>query len=367
MPLKKIGDFSISYLQILDEHGNLDEDLEPQLKNEELIRLYRAMVLAREADQRMLKLQRQGRMGTFAPSTGQEAAVCGPTLAMTKKDWFVASFRELPGRLMRGETLMQTFLFYNGYEEGNLLPHEARTLPVSIPVGSQIPHGVGLAYAMKYRGEKDSAAVVFFGDGATSQGDFYEGLNFASLWKAPVVFICQNNHWAISVPRSKQSYSKTLAQKAIAHDIPGIQVDGNDVLAMYKATRDALDRAYDGDGPTLIEAVTYRLMMHTTADDPKKYRSEEEVQEWWRRDPIARFQLYLENKGIWNKTLQTNLEDELKRQIDAAVKEFEQYSDFKPDAPFDYVFGTQHEEIEEQRAEFLANIAKLGNKEAANA
>jgi pyruvate dehydrogenase E1 component alpha subunit len=366
MPLQKIADFSISYLQILDAQGNLDEELEPDISHKELIRVYRFMVLAREADERMLKLQRQGRIGTFPPITGQEASVCGPTLAMTEKDWFVCSFRELPGRIMRGETLLQTFLYYNGYEEGNLLHPASRTLPASIPVGSQIPQGVGLAYAMKYREEKDSAVVVFFGDGATSQGDFHEGLNFASLWQVPVVFICQNNHWAISVPRSKQTYSKTLAQKAIAYDMPGIQVDGNDVLAMYKATKEALDRAHAGDGPTLIEAVTYRLMMHTTADDPKKYRSEDEVEEWWQRDPIPRFRLYLERKGIWNESLQTDLEEEIKKEVETAVEDFEQKVDFKPDAPFDHVFGTRHQEIEEQRADFLENLASVEKKEAAN-
>ena len=356
MPIREIGDFRITHLQVLNEHGNLDEELEPDLSSEELIRVYRAMFLARQADQRMVKLQRQGRMGTFAPTTGQEAAVCGPTLAMTQKDWFVCSFRESPGRLMRGESLLQAFLYYAGFEEGNLMSSELRTLPVSIPVGSQIPHAVGIAYAMKYRGERDAAVVVFFGDGGTSQGDFHEGLNFASLWKVPVVFICQNNHWAISVPRSQQSHSETLAQKAIAYDMPGIQVDGNDILAMYTATREALDRAYAGDGPTLIEAVTYRLMMHTTADDPKKYRSEEEVEEWWKRDPIPRFRVFLENNGIWNESLQADLESEIKYEIDIAVKEFEQKTDFKPDAPFDHVFGTRHQEIEEQRAEFLADV-----------
>ena len=364
MPIREIGDFRITHLQVLNEHGNLDEELEPDLSSEELIRVYRAMFLARQADQRMVKLQRQGRMGTFAPTTGQEAAVCGPTLAMTRKDWFVCSFRESPGRLMRGETLLQAFQYYAGYEEGNLMSSDLRTLPVSVPVGSQIPHAVGIAYAMRYRGEGDSAVVVFFGDGATSQGDFHEGLNFASLWKVPVVFICQNNYWAISVPRSKQSHSETLAQKAIAYDMPGIQVDGNDVLAMYKATREALDRAYAGDGPTLIEAVTYRLMMHTTADDPKKYRSDEEVEEWWKRDPIPRFRIYLENKGIWNESSQADLESEIRNEIDTAVKKFEQKTDFKPDAPFDYVFGTQHQGIEEQRAEFLADV--LYNEEAAD-
>jgi pyruvate dehydrogenase E1 component alpha subunit len=364
MPVKEVAQFSISYLQVLDEKGNLDVNLEPRLSNNDLIRVYRAMLLARETDQRMLKLQRQGRLGTFAPCTGQEAAVCGPTLAMTPKDWFVGSFRELGGRLMRGESLTRTFLYYGGYEEGNMHPASARNLPVAVPVGSQIPHAVGIAYAVKYRGEKDTAVVVFFGDGATSEGDFHEALNFASVWQAPVVFICQNNHWAISVPRSKQSYSRTLAQKAVAYDMPGIQVDGNDALAMYRATREALDRAYAGKGPTLIEAVTYRLMMHTTADDPKKYRPEDEVKLWWERDPIVRFRRYLEAKGVWNGTMQAELEKEIGDAVEAAVKEFEGRTGFKPDTPFDHVFGTRHLVIEEERAELLARLDE--RKEAAH-
>lgn len=358
MPLREVERFSISYLQVLDEQGNLDADLEPELSKEDLFRVYRAMILAREADQRMLKLQRQGRLGTFAPCTGQEAAVCGPTLAMSPRDWFVGAFRELGGRLMRGESLAQALLYYNGYEEGNALSASARTLPVAIPVGSQIPHAVGIAYAVKYRGEKDTAVVSFFGDGATSEGDFHEALNFASVWQAPVVFICQNNHWAISVPRSRQSYSRTLAQKAIAYGMPGVQVDGNDALAMYRATREALDRAYGGNGPTLIEAVTYRLMMHTTADDPKKYRSDDEVKAWWERDPVARFRRYLEGKGLWTGTMQAALDEEVRNEVEAAVKDLEGRIGFKPDAPFDHVFGTRHEAIEEERSEFLARLQR---------
>jgi pyruvate dehydrogenase E1 component alpha subunit len=362
MPLKEIERFSISYLQVLDEKGKLDRDLEPKLSREELLRVYRAMLLAREADQRMLKLQRQGRLGTFAPCTGQEAAVCGPALAMSPTDWFVGAFREFGGRLMRGESLVQALLLYNGHEEGNTLPASARTLPVAIPVGSQIPHAVGIAYAVKYRGEKDTAVVTFFGDGATSEGDFHEALNFASVWQAPVVFICQNNHWAISVPRSRQSYSRTLAQKAIAYDMPGVQVDGNDVLAMYRATKEALDRAYAGKGPTLIEAVTYRLMMHTTADDPNRYRSEDEVKAWWERDPLVRFRRYLEGKGLWNETLQKAVDEEVRNEVETAVKDLEGRTGFKPDAPFDHVFGTRHQVIEEERALFLA---ALGRREEA--
>jgi pyruvate dehydrogenase E1 component alpha subunit len=353
MPIKEIGPFSVSYLQVLDEQGKIDKELEPRLGDEDLVRLYRAMLLAREVDERMLKLQRQGRIGTFGPSAGQEAAHCAPVFAMTEKDWLVGAFREAGARLMKGESISQALLLYNGYEEGNRRPPQARLLPISIIVASQMLHAVGIGYAIEYRGETDSAVVTFFGDGATSEGDFHEALNFAAVWKVPVVFICQNNQWAISMPRSKQTNSKTLAQKAIAYDIPGVQVDGNDALAMYKATKEALERAHAGEGPTLIEAVTYRLMMHTTADDPTKYRNEEEVQQWKNRDPIPRFRTYLETKGLWNAERQTALETEIKMEIDTAIKEFESVTDLKPDAPFDYVFGTRHDSIEEQRRAFL--------------
>ena len=358
MPSRQIGPFSVPYYQVLDENGNVDVDLEPDLGEEQLIRLYRTMFTAREGDQRMLKLQRQGRVGTFGPSTGQEACVCAPVLAMTDKDWFVSAFREFGGYVARGVPISRIYLFHNGYEEGNLIEPLSRTLPISIVVGAQLLHAVGIGYAMKYRGEKDSAAVAFFGDGATSQGDFHEAMNFAAVWKAPVVFICQNNQWAISIPRSKQTISETLAQKAIAYNMPGVQIDGNDALAVYKASKEALDRAHAGEGPTLIEAVTYRLMMHTTADDPTRYRSEDEVKEWWKKEPLGRFRTYIEKKGIWNGDKQAAMESEVKEEIDAAVKELESKADFKPDAPFDHVFGTRHDVIEEQRAEFLKSIGK---------
>jgi TPP-dependent pyruvate/acetoin dehydrogenase alpha subunit len=227
-------------------------------------------------------------------------------------------------------------------------------------VGAQALHAVGIAYAMKYRKEK-SAVLVFMGDGATSEGDFHEAMNFAAVWDVPVVFICQNNHWAISIPREKQTKSRTIAQKAIAYEMPGIQVDGNDILATYRATKEALERAYAGNGPTFIEAETYRLMMHTTADDPTKYRTEDEVESWKHREPLVRFRKYLENKGIWNDEKQASLEEEIKQEIEAAVKAFEDRTDFKPDAPFDHVFGTRHEVIEEQRREFLAKLGKEAN------
>ncbi len=358
MPLKVINEFSVSRLDILDEDGNFDKKLEPKISQKELLKMYRAMLFARRGDERMLKLQRQGRIGTFGPNTGQEACVVGPAFAMDDDDWFVSAFREMGGRLVKGEKLSDQYVYHNGFEEGTVRPNgDGRLLPMSVIVGAQALHAVGIAYAMKYRKEK-SVAVVFMGDGATSEGDFHEAMNFAAVWQAPVVFICQNNQWAISIPRSKQTKSETIAQKAIAYGMPGIQVDGNDILSTYQATKDAIERARAGEGPTFIEAVTYRLTMHTTADDPKKYRTEEEVEEWLNREPLIRFRKYLEDKGYWNEKKQEKLEAEITEEVDAAVKEFEDKTDFKPDVAFDHVFGTKHDVIEEQRAEFLANLEK---------
>lgn len=358
MPLKKISTFTVQYMQILNEKGEVDKSLEPEISREDLLQLYRTMVLSRKLDERMLKMQRQGRLGTLPVCIGQEASSGAVALAMTQKDWMVGAYRELAARLLRGEPLTNPMYVYNGYEEGVMIADSPRTLPLSIVLASQIPQAVGLAYAMKLKGEKDSAVVTFFGDGSTSEGDFHEGLNFAAVWKAPVVFVCQNNQWAISTPRKKQTRAESIAQKGIAYGMPSIQVDGNDVLAVYKATRDALDRAYRGEGPTLIEAVTYRMMMHTTADDPTKYRDDAEVKEWEDKDPIDRFRVYLTKKRLWNKKKEEELLKEITEQITNAVKEFESPVNYPADAPFDYLFGTKVEAIEEQRAAFLEDIRK---------
>jgi pyruvate dehydrogenase E1 component alpha subunit len=361
MPTKKIASFSVSYLQVLDEKGKLDKALEPDLSDEQLLKLYRYMEMARDSDQRMLKLQRQGRIGTFPLCTGQEAPACGAAFAMRDSDWLVASYRERGARLMRGEPPTQDYLYHNGWEEGSALAEPAamrRTTPIAIILAAQTLHAVGIAYAMRLRGEQDTAVVTFLGDGATSQGDFHEAMNFASVWQVPVVFICQNNQWAISHPRDKQTRSRTIAQKAIAYEMPTLQVDGNDVLACYRATKEALDRARSGGGPSFIEAVTYRLLMHTTADDPKKYRSEAEEQAWWKKDPLIRFRKYLQEvKGILTDEQVERIRQEIAEDVKQHVQAFEAMKGFKPDAPFDFVFGTRHAVIEEQRAMFLADLA----------
>jgi pyruvate dehydrogenase E1 component alpha subunit len=297
MPIQQIDlAYRVKYLSVLDSEGQVDRALDPGLPDELLLKLYRAMVLGRSFDERMLILQRQGKLGTFAPVKGQEAQI-GAAAALEPQDWIIPSFRETPVELWRAKPMENVLLYYSGYSECEPLAQGLNLLPVSVPVGSQMSHAVGIALGMKYRGQK-AVAATFFGDGATSQGDFHEAMNFASVYQAPVIFICQNNQWAISLPRSRQTNSATLAQKALAYDMEGIQVDGNDVLAVYRAVREAAERGRAGGGPTLIEMVTYRLSMHTTADDPKKYRSEEEVAQWQKKDPIARFEKYLANKGL---------------------------------------------------------------------
>ncbi|MDA8307607.1 MAG: pyruvate dehydrogenase (acetyl-transferring) E1 component subunit alpha [Deltaproteobacteria bacterium] len=323
MPIQEIDlPHRITYLSILDREGQVDEALDPRLSEELLLKLYRAMVLARRFDERMLILQRQGKIGTFAPVKGQEAQI-GAAAALEPNDWITPSFRETPVEMWRGKPMENILLYFSGYNEGGDMPEGLNLLPVSVPVGSQMSHAVGIAFGLRYRGQK-SVAATFFGDGATSQGDFHEAMNFASVYQLPVVFICQNNHWAISLPRSRQTNSATLAQKAIAYDMQGIQVDGNDILAVYSAVKEAAERGRAGGGPTLIEMVTYRLSMHTTADDPKKYRSEQEVAEWESRDPITRFEKYLTQRGMLDEQKIRSITQEIKAEISLAEQRWEE-------------------------------------------
>jgi pyruvate dehydrogenase E1 component alpha subunit len=349
--------YEVEYLSILDQDGNVDEELEPDLSDEFLLELHRWMLLGRRLDERMLRLQRQGRIGTFAPIKGQEASNVGATAVLRDSDWMVVAFREAAGELMRGRSIEDLLLYYGGYNEGGYIPEGVNNLPTSIPVGSQTLHAVGIGWAMQYRG-KDDVAMVFFGDGATSQGDFHEALNFAGVYKTPTIFVCQNNQWAISVPREKQTASKTLAQKALGNGVPGIQVDGNDILAVYVASKEAVERARAGEGPTLIEAVTYRMSVHTTADDPTRYREDSEVEEWAARDPIDRFQIYLKNKGLLDDEKIEALEEEIDQQIREAVERAEEKMSEPVDATkmFDHVYAEPHEYLLDQKEELAEEM-----------
>jgi 2-oxoisovalerate dehydrogenase E1 component alpha subunit len=303
-----------------------------------LVSLYRAMVLARAFDHKAVSLQRTGRLGTYAVSLGQEAVSVGVASAMRAEDVLLPSYRDNAALIWRGVKIEEILLFWGGDERGNISSGPARDFPYCIPVGSQAPHAAGVAYAMKLRREP-RVAVCLFGDGATSKGDVWEAMNFAGVWKLPLVFVCNNNRWAISVPLNLQTASETLAQKAIAAGFPGEQVDGNDVIAMRAAMGEAIEAARAGAGPRFIEALTYRLGDHTTADDAARYRPPEDVQARWKEEPIARLRSYLVSQKAWGKTQEEELMAECQAQIDAAVERYLAAGPRAPESMFDQLYA----------------------------
>ncbi len=368
MPRRRIElNDHIAHLTILDEKGAVDKKLDPHLQPALLLKLYRAMVRGRRFDERLLDLQRQGRIGTFPPTSGQEAAQLGAVAVLQPEDWMVPAFRETAAEVWRGRSLESVILAYGGFSEAASLDPPGPTLPVSIPVGSQMLHAVGIGWAARYRGE-DRVALTFFGDGATSEGDFHEAMNFAAVFRAPVIFLCQNNQWAISIPRTQQTRSPTIAQKALAYGMAGIQVDGNDILAVYAAVAEAADRARAGGGPTLVECETYRMMMHTTADDPKRYRSEEEVEGWRRKDPITRFEIYLQRRRLLTKAKIAAIAQEVLEEIQAAVDaaEAKMRTIGDPVTIFDHAYAELTPALRAQREAFQAEQA-AATKEGSDA
>jgi len=287
MSKEPIKQFSVKWLQILDEDGHPEPDLHLALEPKEIQSFYEVMTLTRVFDERALVLQREGRLGTYASVRGQEAAQVGSAYAFGPTDWIFPAFREMGVAIVRGVAMRMLFQYWSGDERGSEVPLSLHYFPTAIPVATHIPHAVGAAWAAKFR--RDPSVVgVYFGDGATSKGDFHEAMNMAGVFQLPAVFFCQNNQWAISVPIRRQTASPTLAQKAIAYGIEGIRVDGNDVLAVHQAAKDAVEKARSGGGPTLIECLTYRIGDHTTADDASRYRTEEELKAWISKDPIER-------------------------------------------------------------------------------
>ncbi|MFO7245466.1 MAG: pyruvate dehydrogenase (acetyl-transferring) E1 component subunit alpha [Thermaerobacter sp.] len=347
-------------IQILRDDGSYDEASLPDLTDDQMKELYEWMVFARILDQRALNMQRQGRMGTYPPVGGQEAAQVGSAYALEKEDWLFPSYRESAAMMVHGMPPELTFLYWMGREEGAAAPEGVNVFTISIPIATQVPHAVGAAWAARLRGEK-KAFLVYFGDGGTSEGDFHEGANFAGVFKAPVVLFCQNNHYAISVPLERQTASRTIAQKAVAYGFPGVRVDGNDVLAVYAVTREAVERARRGEGPTLIEAVTYRYGPHTTADDPTRYRTADEVKEWQeRRDPIMRFRRFLESRGLWSEAQEEELQERLRERAAEVVRKAENYPKPEPTNMFDYMYAELPWNLKEQREALLQELAERG-------
>ena len=328
-------------VEVLDFTGNIiAPDVRPDdLSDDYLLDLYDRMVFLRVADQQALTLQRAGRMGTYAPTLGQEAANIGSAAVLQEGDWVVPSFREMGAMLLRGVPLQLIYMYWMGSEWGSHFPENVRVLPICAPVGTQTLHGVGLAWAAKLKGEQ-TVTLIYFGDGATSKGDFHEAMNFAGVFQTPCVFFCQNNQYSISVPRSTQTAAPTLAQKAIAYGFPGVMVDGNDILAVYAATKEAAAHARSGRGPVLIEAQTYRLGPHTTADDPSRYRSAEELKAQEPYEPLPRVRLYLEKKGLLTPAAETERWERYQTLVKEEAKKAEAAIPLRPDDIFDYHYAT---------------------------
>ncbi|MFC7443004.1 pyruvate dehydrogenase (acetyl-transferring) E1 component subunit alpha [Laceyella putida] len=337
-----IGQLEKEWVQYVTPQGQLTDmgvSCWRALPDESKLQFYRWMTLVRLFDRRSILLQRQGRIGTYAPLEGQEAAQVGSALALSREDWIFPSYREHGVQMIAGMPLSQIFLYWMGRVEGCKAPEGVRCMPPYVPIATQIPHAVGAAWAAKLKGE-DSVAVAYFGDGATSEGDFHEGCNFAGVFGAPVIFFCQNNGYAISVPFSRQSATKTVAEKAAAYGFDGIRVDGNDILAVHDVMRQAVAKARAGKGPTLIEAVTYRKGSHTTADDAKRYRPETEVREWvQQKDPLVRYVQLLKAEGLLSDADEQAWEAECKERIDLAIREAESASPPPATHLFEHVYA----------------------------
>jgi len=349
----------IEVLQILNEHGEVDAGLDPNLDDDTLIEVYRAMVLARAFDHRMITMQRQGRMGTFAPNIGQEACIIGQVQPLAQDDWFAPSYRSFGAQIMRGWSMEHLMRLWAGFHDGFPPPEGVNDLPFSIVVGSHVLPAVGVGMGMNYRNQKN-CVVVNFGDGASSQGSVSEALNFAAVYNAPVVFICENNGWAISTPIEKQSATEILALRGMSYGIPSIRVDGNDILAMICATKEAAQRARSGNGPTYIEAITYRMSLHTTADDPTVYRDEKEVEPWEARCPISRFETYLTSKELLDAELIAQIRETCEQDAIKARDAFYEMPPANPKEIFDHLYEVFPEELRIQRQEYLDRLRNKG-------
>jgi pyruvate dehydrogenase E1 component alpha subunit len=351
MVKKVIKNFEVEYLQVLDENGNADKKLMPKLSSKQIKELYELMILARTFDDKAFSMQRQGRIGTFIQLKGQEASQIGSSYVLTDKDWMFPMYRSNGALIVRKHPMHCLLQYAGGDIRGLRSEKNINTFPVSIAVGTQIPHAVGCAWASKMKGEK-VVSLVYTGDGGSSRGDFHDGLNFAGINKVPCVIIVENNQYAISVPRKKQSASETIAQKGIAYGVRCIQVDGNDIFAVYKATKEAADNARAGNGPTLIENVTYRMADHSTSDDSSKYRSTKEVSEWAKKDPILRLEKYMKANKMLDDKYKAGVAKKAKEQVEKEVEIYEKLPAPLPEDMFENTYAELTPELKEELKDF---------------
>jgi pyruvate dehydrogenase E1 component alpha subunit len=350
--IKEFNPIDDKLFQIIDNKGKIiNEKWFPKIKDEEILKAYKSMLFARTVDQMAVSYQRQGRMYTYPLNFGQEAISCAAGMLMREEDWLVPAFRELGAYLAKGASLRDIFLYFMGYEDGNAFKGVKNIVPINVPIASQFPHAAGIGYAIKYN-KKDEIVFAFVGDGGTSEGDFHEALNFAAVWKVPVIFIIQNNQFAISVPISKQTVSKNLAIKAVAYGIPGVKTDGNDLFAMYQVLKEAADYCKKGNGPILIEALTYRKGAHTTSDDPTKYRTKEEEEFWDKADPLNRLKSFLVNKNLITEEEEKKLIAQYKKETDRQFSEAENYPPYKLEDVFKYTYIDMPDVLKKQQVEY---------------
>ncbi len=353
-------------LTILDKDGKAQRGKDPNLPAEELKRLYRLMVTTRLMDDRGLALQRQGRIGFYLQSTGQEASHLGAAYALEDSDWLFPAYRQPGILLLRGVPLEKVVCEWFGNagdtSKGRQMPvhysfREANFVSISSPIGTQLSQAAGAGMAARIRGD-DTVFMTFCGDGGTSSNDFHCGLNFAAVFKAPVVFVVENNGWAISVPSRKQTVSESMAIKADAYGMPGVRVDGNDLLAVYRVCKEAVERARRGEGPTLVETVTYRIASHSSSDDAQRYRDKKEFESWQKKDPIQRFQRYLKHKKLWNESFEQECVDGAKAALQEAVKAAEAQPAPGPETLFDDVYMNQTPQLKAQKKELHDLVQK---------
>lgn len=353
-------DFTIEYLQILDANGNLKGSLPECISHRsDAINIYKIMVLTRLFDRAAINLQRTGLMGTYPSGEGQEAVGTGIGLAMRDDDVFVPYYRDVATQIQRGVLLEEILLYWGGDERGANYKNQAYDFPPCIPIATQSCHAVGVAFAFKYRGEA-RAVVTTCGDGATSKGDFYESINVAGAMNLPVVFVVNNNQWAISVPRDKQTAATTIAQKAFAGGFNGIQVDGNDPLVVTETVAQALKQARENYRPTLIEAITYRLCDHTTADDASRYREDAEFRTAKKLEPLIRYKKFLEREYQWGEKDDAAVFAESEAQVKSAVDAYKDVGDQPPGEFFDYMFEKPTADLIRQKQEYLAGVKRHG-------
>lgn len=354
-----VAKFNIKYHQMLDYEGNLLVANIPDIANnqQQLIKLYQSMVSTRLFDKKATFLQRRGQLGTYPSSLGQEAIGATIGCLMHDEDVLFSYYREYAAQFMRGVKMSEILLYWGGNEQGMNFQKARHDFPICVPIASQVPQAVGAAYAMQLR-KQQRVAVCVLGDGATSKGDFYEAINAAGTWNLPIIFVINNNRWAISLPLDKQTHAQTLAQKAIAAGIAGEQVDGNDTIALYCRLKKALEKARSAAGPTVIEALTYRLCDHTTADDASHYRNQQEVQENWHYEPIQRLKYYLIKQGYWSEADEVKLYRQSQEKVEIAVKEYLNTPEQNPESMFDYLYETLPDTLAEQRNSVMVKEPK---------